>query len=304
MGVSIQALPMNPRLTSLFLVAPLLLACDLFAADAPSSPYPPHIIAGSELRVLPVTAAGRHYQLHVGLPASYGKDTTRRYPVVYVTDGYWDFQKMTAIEGSLVYDKVVPEYITVGLGYAGDNLDYGDLRRWELSPVPFGGGGPEASGHAEEFLTTIERQVIPFIEREYRADPSYRVLAGASLGGLFTLYAMYTKPALFNAYVAATPAVVLGNDWLLGYEEAFTKSGRSLKGRLFVSGGGNESPGFLGGMLRFNQRIASRKLPELAYEFRIIDGERHAGMQLESYTRGLRFAFAPLAPESGPATSP
>jgi hypothetical protein len=56
--------------------------------------------------------------------------------------------------------------------------------------------------------------------------------------------------------------------------------------------------------LRFNQRIASRKHQGLAHEFRIIEGERHAGMQLEAYTRGQRFAFAPLAPESGPATRP
>jgi len=38
----------------------------------------------------------------------------------------------------------------------------------------------------------------------------------------------------------------------------------------------------------------------LAYKFRIIDGERHAGMQIESYVRGLRWVFEPLAPETGP----
>jgi uncharacterized protein len=71
---------------------------------------------------------------------------------------------------------------------------------------------------------------------------------------------------------------------------------------LFVCGGGNESPGFLGGILRYNQRVSSRKHPGLIYQFRIIDGARHAGMQMESYTRGLTFVFAPLAPESGPAS--
>ena len=146
--------------------------------------------------------------------------------------------------------------------------------------------------------------ILPFVEREYRVDPSYRVLGGASLGGLFTLYAMYTKPELFKAYVAVTPAVVVGNDWLLGYEDAFVKSGRQLDARLHVSAGGNESPAFLGGSLRFNQRVASRHYPGLAYAFRIVDGERHAGMQLEGYTRGLRFAFEPLAPETGPSTRP
>jgi hypothetical protein len=95
--------------------------------------------------------------------------------------------------------------------------------------------------------------------------------------------------------------VVVGNDWLFGYEAAFAKTKRPLAVRLFVAGGGNESPGFLGGIRRFNQRIESRKYAGLAYEFRIVEGERHAGMQLEAYTRGLQFVFAPLAPESGPS---
>jgi predicted alpha/beta superfamily hydrolase len=288
------------------LAVPLVsLAVALSAGSAPASeaapPYPPHTIAGSELRVLPVSAAGRHYQLSVGLPASYAKETTRRYPVVYVTDGYWDFEKLDAIRGALVFDKVVPEFIIVGMGYAGENLDYGKLRTWELSPVRF--GGPDA-GHAADFLATIETEIIPFVEREYRADPAHRVLAGASLGGLFTLYAMYSKPALFSAWVAVTPAVAVNDGWLLGYEEKFAQGGGQLKGRLFVSMGENENPNFLSAILRYNSRLASRKYPSLAYQFRIIDGERHAGMQLESYTRGLRFVLAPLAPEQGPGTFP
>jgi len=283
--------------------AVLVLVASLSAAESAPT-YPPHTVENSHLRVLPRTAAGRHYQLHVGLPSSYTKETAKRYPVVYVTDGYWDFEKIRAIHGALVYDKVVPEFIWVGLGYAGEGLNYGNLRRWELSPVPFGGGGADESGHAADFLNTIEGEIIPFIEREYRADPSYRVLAGASLGGLFTLYSMYTKPELFQGYVAATPAVVVGNDWLLGYEEQFAKSGKPLNARLYVAGGGNESPGFLGGILRYHQRVSSRKHEGLAYKFRIIEGERHAGMQLESYTRGLRFVFEPLAPETGPAQAP
>lgn len=280
----------------------VLLTSGSMAAETAS--HPPHTIENSQLRVLPKNAAGRQYQLHVGLPASYGKETNKRYPVVYVTDGYWDFEKLRVIQGALVYDRVVPEFIYVGLGYAGEDLNYGNLRRWELSPVPFGGGGPDESGHAADFRDTIENEIIPFVEREYRVDPSFRVLAGASLGGLFTLYSMYTKPELFHGYVAATPAVVVGNDWLLGYEEKFAASGKPLNARLYVTGGGNESPGFLGGILRYNQRVSSRKHEGLTYAFRIIDDERHAGMQLETYTRGLRFVFAPLAPESGPAKMP
>lgn len=295
---------MKPRSLVLLFATLALCGASLPAADSPSSTHQPFTIARSELRDFPPNAAGRAYQLQVGLPASYATSPEKHYPVVYVTDGYWDFPRMFVAHGALVYDKVAPEFIIVGLGYAKENPGYdnfGAMRRWELSPVP-----PETSeaGHAADFLRTLETELIPFIEREYRVDSSHRVLAGASLGGLFTLYAMYTKPELFSAYIASTPAVVSGDDWLLQYEEQFAASGRALPVRLFVSGGGNESPRFLGGILRFNARLAARKYAGLEYQFRIIDEERHAGMQSESYTRGLRFVFAPLAPETGAAGGP
>ena len=131
-----------------FLAAIALLLVNLPAVAVAAPAYPPHSIPNSELRVLPRNAAGRHYQLSIGLPGSYSKETAKRYPVVYVTDGYWDFQKLEAIRGSLVFDKVVPEFIIVGLGYAGEGLDYGKLRAWELSPVPFGDAA--GSGHAAD----------------------------------------------------------------------------------------------------------------------------------------------------------
>jgi len=194
----------------------------------------------------------------------------------------------------------VPECIIVGLGYAGENPDYGKLREGELSPAPLSFMG-NSTGHAAEFLGTLEHTIIPFIAQNYRVDPAYRVLAGSSLGGLFTLYAMYTRPELFQGYIAASPAVIVHNDWLFDYEAAFAKSGRPIKARLFMTGAENERPDFLDSIKRFDRQISPRKYPGFAYAFRLVDGERHAGTKSESYVRGLRFVFAPLAPESGPS---
>lgn len=272
----------------------------LATIPAVAQPPQPYLVPNAEIRVLPVSENGRHYQLYVGLPSSYGQDPKKRYPVVYVTDGYWDFTKITSMQGGLPYDRVVPEFITVGLGYAGKNLNYGDMRRWELSPAPFGDKG-EASGHAAEFLQTIKSKIVPFVDAQYRTDPSYRVLAGASLGGLFTLYAMHESPGLFQAYIAATPAVTVDNDWLFKFADKMAKPGIGPKGRLYMTVGGNESPAYFDGIIRFNQRLASWRQTDFAYQFRIIEDERHGGTPFESYTRGLRFAFIPRAPETGPA---
>jgi uncharacterized protein len=264
------------------------------AVSAEQTTLPPYTVGRSEVRTLPVNAAGRHYALYIHLPASYATEPNKRYPVVFVTDGYWDFMKLVAIGDPLVYDKAAPEFITVAMAYAGENLNYGDLRRWELSPVKF--GTPiEASGRAADYLETIEDVFIPLIDKEYRTDPKQRVLGGASLGGLFTLYSMFTKPDLFSAYIAVTPAVLVGNGWLLKYEEEFAKAGKSVNARLYMTMGGNEPESFVGDIKKMNERLKMRKYPKLTHEFRVIDGEGHAGNQTESYNRGLRFVFAPGA---------
>jgi predicted alpha/beta superfamily hydrolase len=261
-------------------------------------PFPRHCLANTEVRPLPRSANGRAYQLHIALPESYDHDPERHYPVLYLTDAYWDFPLLYNIASALFTDRAIPEIIIVGLGYAGDPSDYGRMRRWDLTPVPATYPGAELdgpSGNAPAFLSVIENEIIPLVEREYRASPSYRVLAGSSLGGLFTLYAMLARPGLFSAYVAASPAAQWADDWLLRFEDEFHKSGKTLAGRLFVTAAEDEVEMILEGAKRFDARLRTRPLAGLRYEFRLVEGERHAGTKAESYTRGLRFAFAPLA---------
>jgi hypothetical protein len=64
-----------------------------------------------------------------------------------------------------------------------------------------------------------------------------------------------------------------------------------------MTGAGDEWPDFLNGIRRFDARLRQRTYPDLVYDFRLIEGERHAGTKAESYNRGVRFAFAPLAPK-------
>jgi uncharacterized protein len=263
-------------------------------------PFPRYSLASTEVRSLPRSPSGRAYQIIVGLPDSFDDEPGRRYPVLYLCDGYWDFAMVKGIHAGLLNDQAVPEMIVVGLGYGGDNPNYGRLRRWDYTPVSATYRGAEydgGSGHAEEFLAYLAEVIVPLVEKEYRGDPGYRVLAGSSLGGLFALYAMFARPGLFAAHVAASPAVQWADDWLLGFEETFRKSGQPLGARLFVSGAEKEFAVILDGVKRFDARMREQAYPGLAYEFRLVEGERHAGTKAESYNRGLRFAFSPRAPE-------
>lgn len=268
-------------------------------AAADQGPFPRHSLANTEVRPLPRAKGGRAYQLHVGLPESFDEEPGRRYPVLYLCDAYWDFPLVRNIVGNLRFDHAVPEMIIVGLGYAGDNPNYGRLRRWDLTPVAAtyeGAGYDGPSGHAQDFLATIENDVVPLVEREYRGDPGYRVLAGSSLGGLFTLYAMLARPGLFVGYVAASPAAQWADDWLLGFEAEFRKSAQPLGVRLFVTAAEKDPGMILDGAKRFDARMRASAYPGMAYQFRLVEGEGHSGTKAESYNRGIRFAFSPRAP--------
>lgn len=280
------------------LLVTLALLSALLPAQAEGPAPVPHTVPNTQLRVLPRNADGRQYQLHVHLPASFSKAPGRRYPVLYVTDGYWDFATVVSSYNNLAYDRVVPEFIVVGLGYAGEQPNYDTLRLWELSPVRMADG---TGGHADKFIAALEKDIFPLVERDYRGDPAQRYLAGSSLGGLFTLHAMYARPELFKGYIAASPAVVVGSDWIIGRAKAYAATGKPLDARLYVTGAEYEWPGFLAGIQRYQALLPELKQPGLVFQSRTIDGERHAGTKAESYTRGMRFVFAPLAPEQGPS---
>lgn len=63
----------------------------------------------------------------------------------------------------------------------------------ELSPWPAPRafkGGNDFGGEADLFLKVLENQLVPAVEQEFNFTPESRGLAGYSLGGLFTLWAM------------------------------------------------------------------------------------------------------------------
>ncbi|MCX6168247.1 MAG: alpha/beta hydrolase-fold protein [Ignavibacteriales bacterium] len=147
----------------------------------------------------------KEYELIINLPYSYYKDTLKTYPVIYFCDGFYDFPLYAMIYSDQFYDKIINECFLVGFSYKGKNLDYEKLRAHDYTPTDVTKVGE--SGGALDFLSVIENEFIPFMEKNYRVNPKFRALSGCSLGGLFTLFAMFARPELFNAYIAISPAV-------------------------------------------------------------------------------------------------
>jgi tetratricopeptide (TPR) repeat protein len=97
--------------------------------------------------------------------------------------------------------------------------------------------------------------MIPTIESRYRIDSDNRTLYGYSLGGLFSLYALFTSPELFRNYIAASFVTKSRKGFsIVEYEEQYFANKKDIRATLYAGAGEYESPE----VLSFAQRVKDR----------------------------------------------
>ena len=158
----------------------------------------------------------RLYDISIGLPEGYD-DADGRYPAVYVLDGQWDFKLVMSVYGALCFDGFVPDAIVVGIAGGGEDPDHEALRICDYTPTAH--ADFEGSGDANRFLAFVSEELIPFIERHYRADRADRTLLGSSLGGRFALHALFADPHQFGRFVVVSPALFWDEEELAAHED-------------------------------------------------------------------------------------
>ena len=150
--------------------------------------------------------------------------------------------------------------------------------------MPQSGGGPK-------FLKFIKDELIPYVEAKYRTTKSGRTLMGSSLGGLFTLYALFHETGTFDRYVLTSPSLGWDNEILYTYEKEYAAKNKQLPVKLFIGVGGLEGGG-PDELQKFIAQLKSRNYEGLELETRVIEGIGHSGSKAEGYTRGLQAVFA------------
>lgn len=278
---------------SRFSIAVTLILCTLFRsgpvlAQTIRSTPPQVEIPGTQLLHVTSAIVGQEYDLYVNLPRGY-QDTSKTFPVIFLLDAQWDFPLAQAIFGEQYYDGFVPATILVGITWGGVNPNYDSLRTRDLTPtnvkqVPQSGGAPK-------FLKFIKNELIPYIDSKYRMTKNGRTLMGSSLGGLFTLYALFHDTGLFDRYVLTSPSVGWDNEILYTYEREYAAKNTQLPVRLFIGVGGLEGGGVTG-FQKFVDQLKSRNYKGLELETKVLEGIGHSGSKAEGYTRGLQAVFA------------
>ena len=196
-------------------------------------------------------AVGEERTILVQVPANYDR-TDARYPVVYMLDAHAPQHAMIAGRGEQqAWGGGLPAVIGVGL--------QNTKRPRDMTPTP---SDRQGAGGAAKFLQFIETEVIPFVEKNYRTEP-YRVLAGHSLAGLFTVYAMIERPDAFNAYVAASPYLHWDKNYPVKRAEEVFRNRPELNKRLFIGLG--DEPQYINAYNAFKELLDRAKPKKLEY---------------------------------------
>lgn len=143
-------------------------------------------------------------RMHIWTPAGYNASTDKL-PVLYLIHGGGD------------NDASWP-----GVGKAGDILD--NLLA-EGKMVPMVVVMPDGSISTEKFPDELTKDIIPYIEKNYRVktDAANRALAGLSMGGLETLDSFMAHPDMFG-YIN-----VMSSGWFANNKEMYEKGEARLR---------------------------------------------------------------------------
>ena len=231
---------------------------------------------------------GEERTILVRVPAGYEANKLR-YPVLYMTDGNAHIGHTSSTVEFLARNGRMSEMIVVGI----NNTD----RTRDLSPTHVTttvAGGDSAlqfptSGGADKFLKFIETELIPEIEKRYRVQP-YRILAGHSLGGLFAVHAMYSRPDLFQSYIAVSPALQWDNQVAVKRAEEFLKGRKEWQASLFMSLGHEPGP-IEDGFHQMKQVLEKNQPQGFEWSAQVLDDEDHGSVVLRSHYLAMRKVY-------------
>ena len=218
----------------------------------------------------------------VRTPAGY-ENNKQTYPVLYMTDGDAHIAHTSSTTEFLARNGRMSEMIVVGIPNTDRTRDLSPTKPNQTGAT----GAPQfpTAGGADNFLKFIETELIPEIEKSYRVQP-YRVLAGHSLGGLFAVYTMVTKPDLFNSYIAVSPALQWDNQIVVKRAEDFFKSRKEFNAGFYMTLG--DEPQLEDGYHQLKQVLTKNQVKGFEWQAQEMSDEDHGSVVLRSHYFALR----------------
>ncbi len=225
---------------------------------------------------------------YVYTPPDYQKETTKRYPVLYLQHGWGENEYAWWNQGraNLIMDNLLAEgksksfLIVMTYGLTNEGPGPG-ARRGTNAPVrgPGGDGNPFAAA-AEAFEKVLVGELIPYVDANFRtlSDQPHRAMAGLSMGGAETKIITLKNLDKFSHIGLFSGGVITTND--VNNTPGFREKVKVV----FASCGSKENPG---NIKSNHEALNSIGLKNTAY---ISPDTAH---EFQTWRRSLR-EFAPL----------
>ena len=230
-----------------------------------------------------------------------------RYPVVYLLDGDAHFysvvgmiQQLSQVNGNTI----CPQMIVVGIPNTNRTRDLTPTKS-EPDPPYAPEGLVNISGGGEQFMSFIEKELIPHIDSTYPTEP-FRMLIGHSFGGLTVMNAVINHPKLFNAYICLDPSMWWNKTKFLKTVES-SLSGKDFSGKTLYLGIANTmgdgmdiekvksdttlDTRHIRSILDMDSYIKSSKPKGLRYASKYYGNDDHGSVPLIAEYDALRFIF-------------
>jgi predicted alpha/beta superfamily hydrolase len=157
-----------------------------------------------------------NYYVHV--PNNYISQQNNKFNVIYLLDGNPQSKLFDLVRANFSYPNNdwyfnFPPFILVGIDpknrsqeFTPETNDIKTVNNYLFKTYGY--------GRADDFLNFLQHELFPRIEKEYNVT-NHRLGIGHSLGGTFLMYALNTRPSLFNAYFLFSPNLEYGNKQLV-----------------------------------------------------------------------------------------
>ncbi|MBI1781171.1 MAG: alpha/beta hydrolase [Sphingobacteriales bacterium] len=216
----------------------------------------------------------RTRRIWIYLPEGYETSKTK-YPVLYMQDAQNVFDAATSFAGEWGVDETLDSLIKKGtracIVVGIDNG--GDKRLSEYSPYDFewkGNGSSSLSvkGEGDAYVDFMANTLKPFIDKNYRTrkEKESTMIAGSSMGGLISYYALVRYPNVFGEAGIFSPAF-----WVLpGLDKLMDEATHKVNAKVFFYAGEQESESMVPLMDSVADKLGS-STPSIIYK--IVDPE-------------------------------
>ncbi|HXJ87217.1 MAG TPA: LamG-like jellyroll fold domain-containing protein [Candidatus Binatia bacterium] len=211
-------------------------------------------------------------------------------PLLILLDGEWNLRNVSAAVSHLTSNGRLPPMVVAGVVNTNRGRDL----------MPTFAGDKFTDGPSDRFLSFLADELIPKIVAEYPIG-KYRILAGHSNAGMFSLYTFIRRPDLFQANIALSPSYGLDDRFVAQLAAAVAKPSPGPR-FVFIGAGGDEEADISVGAMRFAKTFEGSPSADIDVHYETFPGETHGSVGYRAFYRALEALGQPDAAMSeGPA---